>query len=161
MSTSLPQQPMQIGTHDLQITVQKVCLEVVIWQTNLIHLQSDQSLVVPLGVCSWGTVLWHAGCCQKAQTTPKQIRVKKVSGSCNYSIIALLLCVDCTPLHLPIELPAGISISPPTLPAVYQTVRLDLRVSARPRNAADSQLYPAVSQPKLLRKHSAVPAFLS
>lgn len=63
-----------------------------------------------------------------------------MSVSCNYPIIALLLCVDCTPLHLPIELPAGISISPPTLPAVYQTVQLDLRVSAQPCNAADSHL---------------------
>lgn len=57
----------------------------------------------------------------------------------HYPIMALLLCVNCTPLHPPTELPAGISISPPTSPAVYQTVRSDLNVEAQPHNATDSQ----------------------
>lgn len=51
------------------------------------------------------------------ETNPKQIRAQKMSVSPNYPITELHLCVGCTLLHLPAELPAGVSVSPPTSPA--------------------------------------------
>ncbi len=59
MPTALPQQPMQIGwwrldtqirSDHLQITVWTVCLKDLIWETNLICLQSEQS---PTRPSSW------------------------------------------------------------------------------------------------------------
>lgn len=66
-----------------------------------------------------------------------------MSVSSDYPII-VALCVNCTPPHFafPLNSQRGYQYHLPLHLLVYQTVKMDLRVSALPRNAADSRLYP-------------------
>lgn len=86
----------------------------------------------------------HSGsgcsCCHRAQT--KQILNRLGLKRCLIIQSLHSSFVHPTSVHLRTELTVRTSNSPLTSPAVYQTVQLDLRVSAHARNAPDSRLYP-------------------